>query len=1416
MPAGATGELQTAGFSNDEIAAWATKQRQELTGAGFSNDEIDNFLGGPKPTMPPAFLDRIARATDINTVIGATLKGAKEGFGTPQAMSPETEQFWRDIGIFNDPQKGQASPIRSFNESIIRPLGAAVNVVGAAINAGVTGIGAGVEQAAEQTGVPQPQRLGEETVNFLNFLGAQAMSGTPFMRPSRGPMGEIHELPIGGLPERGDFADAGKATVGTINPEIEAKIRALWDVNGIHPAEVAHDAHSDVTITQDLASTGETPPKHYVDPVEPAPAPEVHDLARQLEPELFENWQNLTERGNALRTQLDQLQTLQRQRTTPEITDLDRQINEKRAERLEAPRADQAGLANDVIALERQRTALVDQLPPVGTDTPAMAAARKELQDIDYQRRDIAPDVSATYRRAEAEMPPPPTAEPDASFTMEAPTEPPAAAAAAPTEPAAMSLEEQSALINDQIGRLKDRLDETTNEGEKETLRNEIALQQANVERIEERIKKEAEPAITTSGEVAPEGQTAPVPADKEEPDPFASKEAGAIRNPFARQPPRSTTPEGQAMLDRLSIGESDRGRPWTWSRIYSVTIDRLHALSTTTNFLRGQSVLSAGENPYTLARLYAGVSGKANQWLNHATYDFDTYANTGKSLREILAPVNDDLNGFREYASALRALELESQGIKTGFDLGAARTVAAAGHVQYAPIMADIVEYQNKLIAYLRDSGVISDASYNAMTSQHLLYVPFQRVFGDAAGDLIPQTMKGTGTTLQASDPIHHIVGSERRVIDPLESMIRNTYLSIMMAERNAVGTKLIDLINRAGGMPVPGRADTISIFRNGVKETHRVDEALAAAIKGLDEEAANSLIRLLGVPARVLRAGATLSPDFMLRNPIRDFFTAMINTTKGVFSPIDTAKGLLSAIHKDADFQEWLKGGGANAALVSLDRRYLQQNLADLTKETGLMTRAWNVVRHPIDSLRAFSELSEQATRLGEFKSAREQALAAGATPKEAAQTAAFASRESTVDFARRGSAMRSANMITAFFNANLQGVDRLGRAFHDNPTGTSLRIAAGITLPSIALWALNHDNPDYQELPAWQRDLFWIVPVGSAPPSPLHIAQAQQRGVAPTPSARFFMRIPKPFEPGVTFGSGVERLLDAYYDGKPDAFNGFASSVIGALLPGIIPTFALPSVEQFANRSSFTDRTLIPADVEKQLPEYRYQPYTTETAKKLGSLIAAFPGIRELGVSNEPGSGVARALQTPILQENYLRAWTGGLGNYALQVVDAGLRKAGVVPDPPKPEDTLADIPFVKAFVVRYPSAGTESIQGFYDEYESNKQFYDTWQAKAQEGDATAMLRIQNVGGPRMFLQFDSMKQALGEQAKLVRDIWKDPSMDPHEKRQLIDQIYFNEIQIAKAGLTAMRSAEAQLNAPTARPNLSDFAHENRPRH
>jgi Large polyvalent protein associated domain 38 len=223
-----------------------------------------------------------------------------------------------------------------------------------------------------------------------------------------------------------------------------------------------------------------------------------------------------------------------------------------------------------------------------------------------------------------------------------------------------------------------------------------------------------------------------------------------------------------------------------------------------------------------------------------------------------------------------------------------------------------------------------------------------------------------------------------------------------------------------------------------------------------------------------------------------------------------------------------------------------------------------------------------------------------------------------------------------------------------------------------------------------------------------------------------------------------------------------------------------------------------------LEKQLPEYQYTPYTTELTKALGRIVASFPGVRETSIEPETlGGGPARAVTSPILIENYIRGWSGNLGMYALNTADLALRKAGVLPDPPKPASTLADIPVIKAFVVRYPTATAQSIQDFEDAYTTNKKFYDTWMAKAKDGDADAMARVQGAGGPRMFVQLDAIKQVLAEHNQLIRDVWKDPKSGPAEKRQLIDQLYNSMISIGQHGKQAMKEIDAAMeNAATSR--------------
>ena len=66
-----------------------------------------------------------------------------------------------------------------------------------------------------------------------------------------------------------------------------------------------------------------------------------------------------------------------------------------------------------------------------------------------------------------------------------------------------------------------------------------------------------------------------------------------------------------------------------------------------------------------------------------------------------------------------------------------------------------------------------------------------------------------------------------------------------------------------------------------------------------------------------------------------------------------------------------------------------------------------------------------------------------------------AAQAAREVTLDFSRSGTIGQQLNQIIPFFNACVQGGDKMIRLFKDDPLGTSLKVAKYIILPSMLLW-------------------------------------------------------------------------------------------------------------------------------------------------------------------------------------------------------------------------------------------------------------------------------------------------------------------------------------------------------------------------
>jgi hypothetical protein len=97
-------------------------------------------------------------------------------------------------------------------------------------------------------------------------------------------------------------------------------------------------------------------------------------------------------------------------------------------------------------------------------------------------------------------------------------------------------------------------------------------------------------------------------------------------------------------------------------------------------------------------------------------------------------------------------------------------------------------------------------------------------------------------------------------------------------------------------------------------------------------------------------------------------------------------------------------------------------------------------------------------------------------------------------------------------------------------------------------VLLWWANHDDPRYKELPHWQKDLFWIVMTKDHD-----------------------LPDPKPFELGVVFGSGVERILDADDRQEPGGVRQVRQvDHRQVITPNYVPTIVQPLLEQYANRS------------------------------------------------------------------------------------------------------------------------------------------------------------------------------------------------------------------------------------------------------
>lgn len=788
--------------------------------------------------------------------------------------------------------------------------------------------------------------------------------------------------------------------------------------------------------------------------------------------------------------------------------------------------------------------------------------------------------------------------------------------------------------------------------------------------------------------------------------------------------------------IDAVKRGETRDFIKKAMSDVYTKLIDELNPLKDLVEQVERETgeKISFDDNPYMQAWLARGWAGKAETLIEHGAPEYKIPA-----FKDIIKDIGKkEHKDFSAYLVALHDLDLHKNQQKATFSYTEDAAVLGkhAGNERFKKAAQEIYKYQDYLLTMLVKEGMLTAKAYHTMRKMYPHYIPFFRDMSDVG---MQSFLSGGKGFIDVSSPVKRLKGSTRDIIDPLESIIKNTFQFYNAIERNHVGRTFAKLADKKGVGQIVERVkgdkaktdNTFNVWENGKNVTYETTPELIETMRMLDKEQSNMIMKILSYPASWLRAGATLSPEFILRNPVRDMIGAAIYSKHGFIPVVDTFKGLALYLKKGQTFWEYKKSGAAHAAMVSLDRDYLGGQLRDIMKRESKFTK---LIKNPIEALRAMSEATEMATRLAEYDNARKGYTGVGNRlfGKErnplSAQEAALESRDITLDFSRRGTHTKKANQVIAFFNATIQGADKMARAFKEDPRGMTVKTMLYITLPSVMLWYMNKDDERYQELPQWEKDTFWIIS-----------------------GKENMYRIPKPFEAGVLFGTSFERMLqymdDAKNNRKSVGFKGFGDRVFDSLAPSFMPTAMIPIVEATTNYSLFRQRNIIPQSQENLPARLQYGANTSEVAKFVGDKINV----------------------SPYIVDNTIRGYGGGLAGLGLSGIDAvsGAKENNA-------SKKWYEAPGLRGFTAA-PYQSSNSVQRIYDDYKEQEKLHNEFKLTGQrpEGyDAKEFAKLKNAS--------NSLKNL----NKASKAIINNERMSGEQKREQLDKINMRKANIARS--------------------------------
>lgn len=698
----------------------------------------------------------------------------------------------------------------------------------------------------------------------------------------------------------------------------------------------------------------------------------------------------------------------------------------------------------------------------------------------------------------------------------------------------------------------------------------------------------------------------------------------------------------------------------------------------------------------------------------------------------------------------------------------------------QYADIEAvadKVLDLNRKTLKKLFDEGLIEQATYDALTAQYQFYVPL-RGYDEATDTSHPDSPR-TGKRYDVrGKEFKEATGRTSKSDSPLAYSIMQARQAIVRTEKNRVGKRLLKLaqanpneafwqvnrkdlkkvIDKSTGMVRnaydPGTTEAENVFsvKIGGKTYHVTlhHEGLLRAMKGLGGEGMHDSVAALHKVMRYFAAiNTSYSPEFIVTNFFRDVQQTGIvlqeEQIKGLARKVikslpEASAGMFRMLGGDLSTpwakmaREYADAGGKIGFTDRFDIEEEKANLASLMADENPTNKrkAMLVLRKGLRSIERLNDTVENTMRLATYAALRDSG--------QSVEKAAFAARELTVNFNRKGEWSPYINSLYLFFNAATQGAAnmamRLGRSKRLQ------KIVGGIVVGAFLQDVLNRmiagDDDDDENrydkipnniksrfgiimLPKWMEDQYgipylkWPLPLGY---NMFHITGTQ------VGHAMFGAR--GPLEAA---GEIVGALTDSFNPlGAASSFSNL-----------IAPTIADPFVDLDKNENWFGEK-IMPEPFDRTTPDAeKYFQNVGVPAKALTDTLSSLTG----GSPERPGAIDI----SPESVEHLFEFATGGIGrlvNNTLSTIQSVTSDTDL---------TANKIPFVRSFLGQ--DSKYDDRDAYYEIRDAVHVTEKEFEARMKEGDKTAALRVRKEHA-REFRMIEVMNSAEKKMAKLRKEM------------------------------------------------------------